>query len=388
MSLDSTTRGTYGLAANRIKVNIDENIHLLEPDKWPFLALSRRLAKESAKGYKFEWFEEAYMGRYVTVNDANNMAANDTAMVVDDDDEDIVAVGDLLKVVRTGEVVLVTDITPSTHTLTVTRGYGETTAASINDDDVLLVMGNASAQGADAPAEKYVDVTGVYNYTQIFRKPFSYTRTLNQTAMNGPKESARIKRQKLVEHQRDIELALFFGERYLDVTGSQPRTTTRGVDAFISTNALAIDTSQEAYNTAEERVAAFYGWTEDLFKYGSKKKVWFVSPSIATWIYTDFVQDKLRFRQADKDKTVGLEVTEMQTPHGLLQMIVHPSLTDSYDGYSYALDMDHLSLMVLQDTILRQNIQNNDADGRRDEYLTECGLKLTNEKCHGILTFS
>jgi hypothetical protein len=38
-----------------------------------------------------------------------------------------------------------------------------------------------------------------------------------------------------------------------------------------------------------------------------------------------------------------------------------------------------------RDTHKNENIQENDRDGRKDEFLTECGFKLGQEKKHGKL---
>jgi hypothetical protein len=48
--------------------------------------------------------------------------------------------------------------------------------------------------------------------------------------------------------------------------------------------------------------------------------------------------------------------------------------------------MDSLvNLLKGRDTKLMTNIQNNDEDGRRDMYQTECGLEIKLPKTHGII---
>ena len=88
-----------------------------------------------------------------------------TALTVPADQASLIAVDDLVKVARTGEVLRVTGI--SSNTLTVVRGYGETVGVAIVANDKLLVIGNAIMQGAGAPAEKYKDVVPVFNYTRF-----------------------------------------------------------------------------------------------------------------------------------------------------------------------------------------------------------------------------
>jgi hypothetical protein len=59
-----------------------------------------------------------------------------------------------------------------------------------------------------------------------------------------------------------------------------------------------------------------------------------------------------------------------------------------YGGYAAAIDMANVGYRYLngRDTSLKTNIQANDVDGRRDEYLTEAGLEVKLPKTHGLLT--
>ena len=108
-------------------------------------------------------WEDDFMARWTTA--LAGITAVATALTVPVDQASLIAVDDLIKVARTGEVLRVTGI--SSNTLTVVRGYGETVGAVINTDDKLLVIGNAIMQGAGAPAEKYNDVVPVFNYTRF-----------------------------------------------------------------------------------------------------------------------------------------------------------------------------------------------------------------------------
>lgn len=379
-ALIGTARGTGGTAApiisNRVEVNMSDVISMLQPDSSPLLVLTKKLGNKATTNYKFEWMEDDLLGRDVTISGAVTNVATTVPLVAGGGV--LVAINDLIKNARTGEVIKVTAI--ATDSLTVVRGYGETVGTAMIDQDKCIVMANAIMQGDGAPAEKYNNPTPVYNYTQIFRTPFSVTRTLNNTKLIGGDELAALRKKKAIEHAKSIELALLLGERNLVTTGSQPVTTTRGVLKFLAS----------AYaNTTKSKVAVveadFGVFCQKLFTYGSTEKVLLASPALIT-VINAWAAGKLEIVQADMDKTYGLNITKYMTPHGDLLIIKHPLLINAYDGYGIALDMEELSYRPLSnsDTKLRTNIQNNDEDGERDEYLTEAGLELRLPNKHGL----
>jgi len=122
-----------------------------------------------------------------------------------------------------------------------------------------------------------------------------------------------------------------------------------------------------------------------LFTYGSDEKTLFACPLLISKI-NSWAKGKLEIIQADKDRTYGLNIIRYLTPHGMLNIVRHPLFVQGYDGLSIALDMDNVKYRPLRgrDTTLRTNIQNNDADGRKDEYLTEAGLEIKLPKTHGM----
>ncbi len=302
-----------------------------------------------------------------------------TALTVPADQASLIAVDDLIKVARTGEVLRVTGI--SSNTLTVVRGYGETVGVAIVANDKLLVIGNAIMQGAGAPAEKYNDVVPVFNYTQIFRTPFSVTNTFNATKVYGKKELDRLRFKKGVEHKMSIEYALLFGEKKLDTTGSQPRTTTAGVLSFLKGTSNIMSKAKSAVTEAD-----FIAFCEQVFTYGSESKIVLSSPMLLT-VLDSFARNRLSVIQADKTKSYGLDVTSFVTPHGTLKFVKHPLLVGGYDGHGIVLDPEELSYRNLQgrDTKLNTNIQLPDEDGKKEEYITEAGLELRQVKKHGLI---
>jgi hypothetical protein len=385
MSIYSTARGQASINQDRIVVDMSKKISLLKPRVYPLTTMLMRLSKQPTHNTKFEWLEDDLMARWTELDGAITNVA--TSVSVASGTGSLIAVNDLIKITSTGEVMLVTAV--STDTLTVTRGYGTTAAAAAADEADVLIMGNAMAQGSGASAEKYSNTVTQYNYTQIFKTPFATTNTLEAIKLYGDaSELARLRMKKGIEHGESIEYGLLFGERKQDLTGSQPRTTTAGLAYFIqsSGNVANIDTSAL---TKAEQVSALNNWMEGLFTYGSDVKVAFCSADMLTWL-NGIEEDKLRIINSDNDATLGLTFTEYQTVHGKVKLVQHPLLVQGYASRMYAVDLEELSYRPLngRDTKLQTNIQNNDEDGRKDQYLTEAGLQAKQAKKHGLLTLT
>src|SRR5207237_10428142 len=102
----------------------------------------------------------------------------------------------------------------------------------------------------------------------------------------------------------------------------------------------------------------------------------------------------VRIRSAEP--RYGLTITGYVTPSGQLSLVGHPLLDGAvYGGTVLILDLDAVSKKYLhgmnapggsRDTHLNENIQENDRDGRKDEYLSEVGLKFGQAKRHATVT--
>jgi hypothetical protein len=386
MPIVNTARGTANINPNRIVVDMSNEIPLLKPREYPLTVLTKKLNTKTAHNYRYDWMEDTLMATWVAcpagagaADVVINLAAGQGALV---------AANDLLKVAVTGEIMRVTQV--NVDAVTVVRSYGTTVAAIIPAAASILVIGNAMMQGSGKAAEKYIQVTNNFNYTQIFKTPFSVTNTLEAMKLYGGKELARLQRKKAIEHAQSIEYALMFGERNLDTAGAQPISTTGGVLEFL-TSSPNVQTISQAQVWADPDPATFAkralnAFAEQVFTYGSSKKTWLCSPSLITFI-TDIAELKLEIVQGDADSTFGLDINILRTPHGSLNIVQHPLLVQGYAGYSFVLDMEELAYRPLtgRDTKLETNIQANDEDGRRDQFITETGFELKQPLKHGVL---
>lgn len=370
----SGLRNTNNILADKRVVDMSKEIALLEPNAAPLTVLMKRIEgkKKIAINPKYNWMEDELAPRWDAVNYSTGYTAGDTSIVVDNGT--YFKIGDVIKNATSGEQMLVSGV--SSNTLTVTRGWGTTSATTVANNDVITILSNASAEGSSAPSMVTTKEVAKTNYIQTVRTPFGVTGTEDASEMYGGKDLAYLTKKAGIEHSKDLERALLFGEPKEDLTGATPRRFTGGLNYFITTN------RQDASGTLTE--SEFETFCRTIFRYGSNKKVLLASPIVVSAINT-WAAGKLQTVPADK--TYGIDVKEYLTGHGTLLVVKHNLLEQSYAGMAFAIDTDYISVRTMKgrDTQLKTNIQANDADAREDEYMTDLGFQLELEKAHGVL---
>jgi hypothetical protein len=139
-----------------------------------------------------------------------------------------------------------------------------------------------------------------------------------------------------------------------------------------------------AATTFARSEAEFEAFLEDAFRHGNTEKYALCGSSFVSQINL-WAKNKLQIMQGEK--TYGLTILRYISPHGTLNIIKHDLLTGSkYGNYCVVLDMEALTYRYLanSDTSLLPDRQTNDSDGVIEEYLTECGLQMEQEKRHAI----
>lgn len=368
--------GTALISPNRLRVDMSDIISVLQPSAAPLTVLLSRLQKsEVAKNPKFEWMEDDLLPWFDAIDNATGYDAATTTLKVDN--AQYFTEWDIVHVPRTGENMRVTGKDVNNNTITVVRGFGTTAAAPLVDNDPLLILGSAAQEGGLGRKPNIQNPVAVFNYTEIFKTSFGVTRTQQHTAVYGSKELARQAALKGIEHRVAIERAFLFGQKHLAYApDGQAIRTTAGILSFLTSNVWTVA------NPVTEQ--DFNYWLEDLFRYGSKTKYLFASPRWCSTI-DGWGRDKLRMLPTDK--TYGIAISEYLSTHGRLRVINHPLLEgEIYGGYAIALDLEFVKRRPLEgaDTVLQTNIQENDRDGRKDQYLTEIGLELRLPKAHGV----
>lgn len=372
-------RGTGNVAAEQRYIDMAEAISLLQPSASPLTVLTKRIEQRATGDKKFQWEEDDLEPRFDAVNNGAGYASGATAIVVDNGA--YFAEHDLVIVTRTGEMVRVLSV--AGNTVNVERGVGSTAAAMV-DNDELYIISTAQPEGDTSKPARSSNPSNVYNYTQIFRKSWDITGTWlasrNQTRPHDWNHQAR---KAGIEHAREIELAFLFGYRSLDTSGSQERTTTKGAVRYVTTNVT------DAGGTFTETEFSTFMRSAFTYKAGGPKLA--LAAPLVLDVLNAFAQGKLETRQGES--TYGLAITQYISPHGTIRMVEHPEFRGAvYGGYMLVLDPEELKYRYLanenenRNTHIRENIQEPDRDGQKNELLSDCGLQLGLEKRHALVT--
>lgn len=383
-------RGTGQFDADHRPKNYRETYTLLEPNgEAPLNALLAMSGSESTNDPSFKNFRDELPARAFQVNNGAGYDASATTIAVDAVDAvKYVTAGAVLVNVNTGEVMHATSAGDATGgSIAVERNIGGT-AFTVSDDDEIIVAGYAAKEGADVGESVSFDATVTESYCQIFRTPYTLTETQRHTYLRTGSKEAELEEKALKLHMSDIERSHFFSQKAIkDENSAQPTRFTQGLFNAIQYNQIdaASDPRFATVNTITE--AEFDRLLIDqIFAYGSQQKLAFVGPRIAGHIH-EFGKD--RWQPTTVSGTYGVSMTGYQTPAGTLMTRLHPQFRQikGMENACVIIDMAHVKFRHLEgrDTSLLEGRQGPGHDSIINEFLTECGLELLQDKPHAVI---
>lgn len=240
MALTGTARGvnTTTNLTNGIIKDVDELIWMLDPTETPLLTgqnyngLPGALIPVGAPAeqIKVEWQEENILLPYAA--STSTIASGVTTLVVGAEHQSKFQIGDVCST-PSGELIQVTAYV-STDSLTITRGFASTSAATITSGDIIRSIGPVLTEGSDPGTSRVADRALLYNYTQIFGpSKLSLSATAQQIRRYGvPDEFAHQLANRVAEHALYREQAMLMGSRYQ----SSGIRAMGGIDYFIGAN--------------------------------------------------------------------------------------------------------------------------------------------------------
>ena len=378
----SGSRGPEDIQSTRVKIDMKDKILWYAPEATPFLTLTGKIkGKRKAFNYKFKWLEKDQKPREVLV--AGTETAIDTTIAVDVGAR--IAARDMLLNTRTREVLLVSSV--STNDLTVVRGIGGE-SATMAAGDSLINIGSSYLDDAVSGTPKSIKEFTKFNYTQIFRTPFSFTGRDLETELFGGKDKMTETKWQSIEHKRSIEYALMFGKRHLvaAVAGtSHQATMTGGLEESIASNVWDVSGVSLGTRAFNEFLEEGLKWGKGGRLQGGAATKYLLCSSRWLTEINDWADQKLEYRVLDK--TIGFSAMEYVSPHGRVMLLNSPILDEYHPDYAFLVDFNHVDYVFLRnrDTKLLSDIQENDRDGEKLEYFTDAGLQVEFEHSHSLL---
>lgn len=213
----------------------------------PIFALSSGSAQFQLTSKIHYWFmKQPYSSKLIASAAA---AANNSATSITVDKGAVVEPSSVIMNTKTNEYMFVSAV--SGNTLTVVRGFAESTAAAVTQNDELLYLGTAKKEGSLAPNPKYRRGVPRMNYSQIFRNGWGTTRTAAHIKFITGNKATENKEDAVSMHAQDIEMALLLGRKSLNqVDGSEVLSTMDGLMSIVKNNtalaaAATLDSIQE-----------------------------------------------------------------------------------------------------------------------------------------------
>jgi len=392
MAVIEGVRHVANIAATQRVIDLHRPILLLDPDAAPLAVLSSQYyagARERARDSKFTWHNDKLWNRHDAIDNSGGHTAGDTELGVTDASR--YTVDDVVYVPRTEESVIVTDTDEAADTITVERGVGATTAAALNDGDELLIYATAAEEHSLPRTARSERPVVEENFTQIFKRTTEGSGTLLSSSNEStPHDWMHAARKDMIEHQVEKEFGFLLGTPGVE-TGpdGRERRLTGGLKHFMTANN---EDANGAWTLPE--IGTFI---RNITRHGSKSKSFFHSRLIGS-VLSEHAQEKLHVVQ-DKEgtRTFGVTIKEWLDPNGRLALISHPLLEGSpeLEGLGIAVDFKSQAIGYRylagdgpgggRDTHVKTNVQEPGRDGRSDQILAECGLRVGLPETGGVI---
>lgn len=361
MATQSGTRKTYDSTVG-VKLDMEDAIHLISPFDVPFLGTygaegGSALSSEDTSSKKVEWIEDELVPSSDTVNET--FSDSDTTLTVDNGGyfkaNDLIRIGDELLVVSA----------VSGNDLTVSRGYGDSSAAAASDGAKITILGTLPVEGADPVSGVNFQRVSKYNMTQIYQDELEVTRSEEKAAKYGvSSEIAYQGGKRLKEAAIKLEQNIILGSRYED-TGAKKRSM-GGLDYFITSNVDAATTSLTMTKINDQMQNSFNaGGNVSLLVVGGAQKR----------VINGFDADDIRFSQDENIR--GAVVDFLDTDFGRVYVMLNRWVPTNM---LFGLEPQYINLVWFDRWFMEALAKT--GDRQQYQLIGECSMKVKNEKAH------
>jgi hypothetical protein len=384
-------RGTGDWGTDERPKNFRETILWRDPNGMsPLTALLAKTKNESTDDPEYSWWEEQLDQIRVTV-DGTGAAAASTALGVVGGGLDLVP-GDVLLVEKAdsatydNEIVLVSTVSSDTAVV-IKRGQAGSSAAAIPAGAFLTKIGNAYAEGTDSPEASTRNPTKLTNYCQIFKTTYELTNTADATHTRTGDTLKNDKKRKMFDHSVAMENAFLWGQKH-ETTGpnNKPLRFTGGLRQFISTNVKVWSTTP-TFNSLLDAVYPVFDYAGS--GAGNERIILAGNGFLNSLNKLIAGGTNVEIKYDGVIKQYGMNLQSFVTPQGIFYIKTHP-LMNTHPRYTYSgfvINAAGLRYRYLKgrDTKAMDNIQANDSDTKKGQWLTEAGLEVNHERTFAYL---
>ena len=296
---------------------------------------------------------------------------------------------------------------------------GGSTIATV-DNDVFIVVGTVKGEGDVAGTAWADELKVVRGECGIMETPIEITGTLYEAALRGySKELSRLRTQKSQEHDMQKERTFLFGKSVIGTgladsrDGSSVESFTDGgrtdVNGKLLRSTMGLVTALDAYGTASGDDQNLFTINQASYKYSDfvddMEKVFHYYPepgikyalcgpgAMSYWSKLDgsaFMVGKSgwQVKIGDTQKSeLGFNIRMLETPHGVLALVMTPALRGPYNKRMIVLSDENLTHVQYRPPQFLANIKtDNGYDGEKDLYRSDEGLGMTLIESHKSFT--
>lgn len=387
-------RGSGSFGTDERPKEFREMILWMEPNgAAPLFALTSKSKTEALSDPEFNWWEEVQTINRMQVNNGGGYTSGDLTITVNNGEPLRLIPGDILMVEPASESATFAPeylrvVSTTSTTVVVTRGALGSTAAAIADDLWLFRVGNAQGEGTLSVATSSNNPTKFSNYTQIFKTPYELTNTAAAITYRTGDPLKNEQKRASFEHAEKIEQALFFG-RESETTVTQDGKsvilrTTRGIRRFITSNNTVFGVRPSMSQLVDAIAPVF---TYRAGSAGNERLAFCGNRALMT--LASLAENSVHVQQDGHVKYYGMEFTKFILPQGTIYVKSHPLMNvhPVYEASMFILPGNGITYRPLKgrDTAIQKGIQPNDADYKKDQWLTECGFEFHFERTWAYL---
>lgn len=352
----------------------------------PLTALMARMKTESTNDPEINWWDEP--NDIVRLQVDGIVATTGTTITVDSEDPDAdnpsrvygqadhLVPGDVLMIEPseaaswTPEIVVVSSVTNST-TFVAKRGQAGSTPVVLPDDAFITRLSSAFGEGSGAPTSASRNPTKYTNLCQIFKTTYSLTNTTLKTHFRTGDPLRNDKARKMFTHSISLEQQFLWGLQHetTDANG-EPLRYAGGIREFIPAHVF----------TTTITASSFLDNTYEVFDYdtgaGDERIVFAGNRALNALNKLALQTGEVHY--VEEVTLFGMRLSRWRLPQGQFLIRTHPLMNRHglYRNSMFIIDPTSIIYRPLRDTFFKDNIQANDEDRRRGQWLTEGTIEV------------
>ncbi len=349
----------------------------------PLFALTGEAGRKRAKASEHGYFTKHFAVVRPKIDGA--IAVVGTTTIVLDSTVGIVP-GMVFQVPSTRENIRVLTVVDATD-ITVQRSFGSVTGSDIDDNEDLILVGNAQTEASLRPTERSMSAAYVPNYTSIVRNAWALSDTARASlAEAGYNNVAENKMDCMLFHSTDIETQMIWGQPVapaVDATSGKLIHSTQGfIDAMNDYAPGNINTAAATTNYSELVALVDPAFAQSTSKdaMGRKERVAFCDNK-AMQVLHDIGMNTHEVNMTIESTSFGMEFTNFRTYRGTLRLLEHPILTEMGNGTTgtmLILDLPTVGVAYLDGRDVKKEEYDGSGDST-DNGIDAVGGSLTSE---------